>query len=136
MSRYVTDTHALHWHLVGNPKLSATAQQIFQAADRGQHQIVIPGIVLIEFIYLVEKGRLDRTYVDRLFAQLDQTDGGSYTVASLDLSIAQALWSVSRTLVPEMPDRIITATALALGLPLITRDNVIQRAALVPTIWE
>ena len=32
MSRYVTDTHALHWHLVGNPKLSATAQQIFQAS--------------------------------------------------------------------------------------------------------
>ncbi len=24
MSPYVTDTHALHWHLVGNTKLSAT----------------------------------------------------------------------------------------------------------------
>ena len=33
MSRCVSDTHALHWHLVGNKKLSATAQQIFQAAD-------------------------------------------------------------------------------------------------------
>ena len=24
MSRYVCDTHALHWHLVGNDKLSTT----------------------------------------------------------------------------------------------------------------
>lgn len=135
MSRYVSDTHALHWHLVGNKKLSATAQQIFQAADTGAVQIVVPGIVLIEFVYLEEKGRLDSAKVNQLFALLD-TPGGSYTVAPLDVPIAQALQRVPRTLVPEMPDRIITATALHLGLPLITRDGMIQRSALVPTIWE
>ncbi len=134
MSRYVTDTHALHWHLVGNPKLSATAQQIFQAADAGVVQIIVPGIVLVEFVYLEEKGRLDGVWVNQLFALLD-TPGGSYVVAPLDAPIAQALRRVPRTLVPEMPDRIITATALHFGLPLITRDAMIQRAALVPTIW-
>lgn len=135
MSRSVSDTHALHWHLVGNTKLSATARQIFEATDRGQHQIVIPAIVLIEFVYLEEKGRLDGTRVDQLFTLLD-TPGGSYIVAPLDAAIAQALRRVPRTLVPEMPDRIITATALALGLPLITRDGMIQRSALVQTIWD
>jgi predicted nucleic acid-binding protein len=33
-----------------------------------------------------------------------------------------------------MPDRIIAATALALGLPLVTRDRKI-RAADLETIW-
>ena len=134
MSRYVSDTHAIHWHLVGNAKLSATAQRIFQEADTGEHQIIIPGIVLIEFVYLQEKGRLDSTRVDQLFTLLD-THGGSYTVAPIDESIAQALRRVPRVLVPEMPDRIITATALHLELPLITRDSMIQRSGIVPIIW-
>lgn len=135
MSRYVSDTHALHWHLVSNPKLSATARQIFQAADSGTSQIVIPGIVLIEFVYLEEKGRLDGARVNQLFHLLG-TLNGSYTVAPLDTPIAQALRRVPRSLVPEMPDRIITATALHLGLPLITRDGMIQQAAIVQTVWE
>ncbi len=98
MSRYVSDTHALHWHLTSNPKLSTRAARMFQAADAGYDQI--------------------------------------YAVAPLDLAVAQALQQVPRTLVPEMPDRIITATALALALPLITRDGAIQQSALVPTIWD
>lgn len=75
MSRYVSDTHALHWHMVSNPKLSPTARQLFQEADAGMHQIVVPAIVLIEFVYLEEKGRLDRQRVDQLFALLN-TPGG------------------------------------------------------------
>jgi PIN domain nuclease of toxin-antitoxin system len=34
-----------------------------------------------------------------------------------------------------MPDRIIVATALHLGFPLISRDEAIQRAAVVPIVW-
>ena len=36
--------------------------------------------------------------------------------------------------VPDMPDRIIAATALHLGVPLISRDGKIKASA-VPTIW-
>ncbi len=50
MSRYVSDTHALHWYLKNNPKLSNSVHALFQAADTGIYQIVIPGIVLVEFI--------------------------------------------------------------------------------------
>ncbi|MCG8349572.1 MAG: PIN domain-containing protein [Chloroflexales bacterium] len=131
----MSDTHAIHWHLAGNPKLSTTTRQIFHAADAGTHQIIIPAIVLVEFIYLAEKGRLDRARVDQLSTLL-ATPGGSYAISPLDADIASALWRVPRALVPEMPDRIITATALALGLPLITRDGAIQRSGLVPTIWN
>jgi predicted nucleic acid-binding protein len=41
---------------------------------------------------------------------------------------------VRREDVPDMPDRIIAATALALDLPLVTRDGKI-RAAGIRTIW-
>jgi len=37
-------------------------------------------------------------------------------------------------IVPDMPDRIIAATALHLDLPLVTRDRAIQAAGL-KAIW-
>jgi predicted nucleic acid-binding protein len=51
-----------------------------------------------------------------------------------DRHVAQALRKVERSQVPDLPDRIIAATALHLGLPLISRDGKIQLAD-VNTIW-
>jgi len=48
--------------------------------------------------------------------------------------VATALKDIPRNLVPDMPDRIIAATALHLGLPLVTRDRRLQAAG-IDTIW-
>jgi predicted nucleic acid-binding protein len=42
--------------------------------------------------------------------------------------------SIPRADVPDLPDRIIAATAVYLGVPLISRDRAI-RASSVETIW-
>ena len=55
-------------------------------------------------------------------------------LAPLDRSVADALESVSRVEVPDLPDRIVAATAVALGTPLISRDRKI-RASQVQTLW-
>ena len=44
------------------------------------------------------------------------------------------VWYIRAT-VPEMPDRIIAATALHLNAPLITRDHKIQALQNVQTLW-
>jgi PIN domain nuclease of toxin-antitoxin system len=103
-------------------------------ADSGLHQILIPGIALIEMVYLVEKGRLDAAMVDQVFSALDVV-GGSYAVAPLDRHTAQALRDIPRSAVPDMPDRIIAATARQLGLRLITRDTAIHEAGVIPVVW-
>jgi predicted nucleic acid-binding protein len=41
---------------------------------------------------------------------------------------------IPRADVPDMPDRLIAATATSLGVPLISRDGRI-RASAVHTIW-
>ena len=41
---------------------------------------------------------------------------------------------VSRSQVPDLPDRVVYATALALGVPLVSRDGKI-RASQIRTIW-
>jgi predicted nucleic acid-binding protein len=56
------------------------------------------------------------------------------TVYHLTEVVAESLELVPRKDVPDMPDRIIAATALHLGLPLVTRDGKI-RAVNITTIW-
>ena len=51
-----------------------------------------------------------------------------------DRAVVDAVAHVSRAEVPDMPDRIIAATALALGLPVISRDARI-RMSQVASIW-
>jgi PIN domain nuclease of toxin-antitoxin system len=134
MSRYVTDTHALYWHLSLDQRLTPQVLQILRDADNGLHQILIPGIVLIEMVYLVEKGRLSMTNVNQVFSLLEKP-GASYAVAQLDQHVARALQYIPRVAIPDMPDRIVTATAYYLGVPLITKDSMIHKAGIVDVVW-
>jgi PIN domain nuclease of toxin-antitoxin system len=128
MSDYVADAHALYWHLTSNPRLSSTARQLFADADRGMHRIFVASIVL------VERGRLDRGSAESIVDRVTD-DAGSFAIAPLDLAVVDALRHLPRSAVPDMPDRIIIATAKHLGVPLITRDEVIRRAGIVPLVW-
>ncbi len=134
MSQFVSDTHALYWYLTRDSRLSSTVRQKFHEADTGHCQIFIPAIILIEMTYLVEKGRLNRAPVNQVFALLDNP-GGSYSVATLDQHIARAIQNIPRTLVPDMPDRIIAATAYYLNVPLLTKDTMIQKSGAITVIW-
>lgn len=51
-----------------------------------------------------------------------------------DETVAGYLHQVGRDQVPDMPDRIIAATPLTLGIPLISHDRKIEVSG-VATIW-
>lgn len=134
MSQYVTDTHPLLWHILGDAHLSAAAQAIFADADAGLHQILVPSIVLVEAIYLAERKRIDPAELDRLFSLLNMAPA-NYTIIPLDAEVVHTLRTVDRVKVPEMPDRVIMATAKHLGVELITRDSTMAAAGIVPIVW-
>lgn len=135
MSRFITDTHPLIWHLTDAPRLSVEAQRVFTEADSGLHQILVPGIVLIEMVYLAEKGVVPTALLNQLFHLLD-TPGGSYAIAPLDQAVARTMLDrVPWSAIPELADRIIAATAISLQLPLLTKDRQIHGAALVSILW-
>ena len=85
-------------------------------------------------VYLTEKGRINASSLAKVLDLLNIIDG-SYSVAARDHHTAKALQRIPRSAVPDMPDRIITATALQLDLPLITKDEDIQKSAIVTIIW-
>jgi PIN domain nuclease of toxin-antitoxin system len=95
--------------------------------------IHVPSIYLVELTYLVEKGRLPPVARQRLIRALDDPDTAC-RLAPLDRAVAAALESIDRTNVPDLPDRVVTATAIALQVPLISRDWKIQ-TSIVQTIW-
>jgi PIN domain nuclease of toxin-antitoxin system len=122
MSNAVTDTHALIWYLEDNPRLSLAANQVFEQCDRGEIVIYIPTICLVEIVYLQEKGRISAHMKTQLDAALIAGTSGLILV-NLTLEVVNALATISKDSVPDMPDRIIAATAKHLGLPLISRDT-------------
>ena len=134
MSQYVTDTHALIWHLANGRRLSPRARQVFAETDAGQHQVFIPSIVMVEAVYLAERQRIESTILAQLFT-LAAVFPNNYQVVPLDLEVIQALRVTDRMLVPELPDRIIVATALLRGLQLVTRDSAIATAGIVAVLW-
>src|SRR5260370_31564005 len=93
----------------------------------------ISAISLVEIVYLVERGRIAGHAFDLFISQLSQ-DNPAFTVVPLDTRIAEVLRRISRNLVPDMPDRIITASAIHFGLPLITRDRRLQASGIV-NVW-
>jgi predicted nucleic acid-binding protein len=103
-----------------------------EAAAMG-NQIALSAISLAEIVYLIEKSRGDPTTLDQVLELLDRPNTMLVEVP-FDRRIASAMRQVDRASVPDFPDRIIAATALHLGVPLISRDGKI-RMSNVTTIW-
>jgi PIN domain nuclease of toxin-antitoxin system len=133
MSAVVVDTHTIVWYLSVDSRLSANAAAALDSATAAGERIHVPSICLIELTYLVEKGRLPAAARDRFIQALDDPTAPCF-LAPLDRTVADALESVSRADVPDLPDRIVAATAVALRTPLISRDKKI-RAAQLQTLW-
>jgi PIN domain nuclease of toxin-antitoxin system len=95
--------------------------------------IFVASISLVELTYLVEKRRRPESALKMLRVALTGSSFG-FKLAPLDLRVVDALQRVLRNEVPDLPDRVITATALALNLHLVRCDGRI-RAASVRTIW-
>jgi predicted nucleic acid-binding protein len=91
--------------------------------------VAASSITLVEVVYFGERSRVPKTAYELLTAALADPDC-VIEEAVIDCSVVDMLDRVSRAQVPDMPDRIIAATALRRGAPLIARDGKIQASAL------
>src|SRR5437016_6249181 len=133
MSSVVLDTHSAIWYLESSPHLSVPARVAIQTAIAAGDPVFISPVTMVELTYLIEKGRFPPTLLDGLLALLRQPTSG-FRVAPFDLGTAETLRTVSGAIVRDMPDRMIAATAVALGLPLVSRDRRIQASG-ITVIW-
>ena len=129
----VADTHVALWYLFGDPRLSIAARSFIETAAEARSKIAVSSIGLVEVVYLVEKGRiLPSAYKDLAEALADPEHVFCEVVVSA--VVAESMRRVPRVEVPDMPDRIVAATAVYFGVPIISRDGRIRKAGL-GTIW-
>ncbi len=132
-TKHIVDTHALIWHLEGNPRLGSRAKSIL-ADPNGE--LVLPIIALAEASWMVEHGKSTIANVQDLLAAVDADP--RVEVMPLNREILDR--SLGLAVIDEMHDRQIVATALhfqdkAATVAIVTRDSVIQGTGIVPVVW-
>ncbi|MEI6332371.1 MAG: type II toxin-antitoxin system VapC family toxin [Pseudanabaena sp.] len=130
----VADTHTIIWYLRSPEKLSTNAVTSLDNALNNGESIFISAISLVEMNYLVEKNRIPTSSLEQLLQLIDDPLV-KLVVVPLDTPVARAFTQIPREIVPEMGDRIIAATSLYLGLPLVTKDHKIRNLSNIQTIW-
>jgi PIN domain nuclease of toxin-antitoxin system len=129
----IADTHAAIWYLFSDPRLGTAASAfIDQTIAAGDH-IGISAITIAEMVYLIEKGRIPGNALNDLHrATADQR--AVLRHVPLDENIAVEMTRIARRDLPDLPDRIIAATALFYNVPVLSRDRRI-RSSSIQTIW-
>ena len=126
----VLDTHAVIWYFLGSSQLSVTSLQAIRNSVNNGKRLYVS---IVEMVYLTERGRIPREALQKLDAAVKNSNSG-VVVAPLDAVIAETVQKIPRDIVPDMPDRIIAATAVHLDVPCVTRDSQIKLAGL-KSIW-
>ena len=134
MAGVVIDTHSAIWYLADSPAMSALARQTIDEAAVNGSAIILPSISSVEIVYLTDKNKIAPETLTGLLRALKMPDS-SFVTQNLTEDIAETVQYIPRSIVPDMPDRIIAATALYLNLPLVTTDNEIQTLTTIATIW-
>jgi PIN domain nuclease of toxin-antitoxin system len=129
----VADTHAALWCLFADLRLSSVARSFIDTAAQSSRKIALSAISVAEIVYLMEKKRISATVFDDIKRALDNPNH-VFEEAPFTVKIAEAMRQIPRDAVPDMPDRIVAATAVFLGVPLISRDGHIRSSG-VQTVW-
>ena len=130
----VTDTHNLLWHASGRVQsLGPRARDHFERTDRREAAIFVPTFVLAEVGALVHLGRVQ---LPRSFEEWLDDLLGSKVYIPADLTADAVRSAQNLFAIPERVDRRIAATAVALGVPLMTRDGEIAAYAQVERLWD
>ena len=128
----LVDTHIVLWLAFEKERLSNKARTAIDHARQKGDGLAIVDITLLELATLADKGRLQLQIGLESFLQ--EVESRFVVLPITGRACARALRLPANY--PKDPaDRMIGATALVEGLPLLTADRAIHTSGAVPTIW-
>jgi PIN domain nuclease of toxin-antitoxin system len=132
--RVGVDTHALLWFLRGSSLLSQDARQTLRAAQDTEG-VVVSTALLIDLWYVTQTtGAFTVEDLDQVVAVVsDETT--AIDLVPIDTRVFRAWRPLDRRVLSDPWDRLIVATALAEGVPLVTRDEAISASGYVDVVW-
>ena len=127
------DTHIWIWWVEGAPDLAVKDRDMLDALPE-QYRPHLSAISLWELSILIQKRRY--TPAGDLAEWLSLAAGpAAVKIEPISLSVARQLLEIPSSFHSDPADRIIVATARALGVPIFTYDKRIRQSGLVK-LWK
>lgn len=138
--RVVSDSHALLWYLRGDGQLSAAALEALRDAE-DDDGIIVSVATLIDLWYVTKTTRaFSEEDLDQIVALLHDGDVNIHQ-AAIGTTTTEQFRTIPLDRLRDPWDRLIVATAIEHGLPLVTRDRAISSylksfdAEQSPALW-
>lgn len=125
----VTGTHSIVWYFTNESSLSERALAAFEETTK-EGSIIIPAVVLAEIMVIAKKGKILLNF-EQTLQKIEQYD--NIEVAAVDIEILKVANKIEVAL--EMHDKLIVATAIYYDAPLVTKDRLLRRTRVCPTLW-
>ena len=136
--RVVADTHALIWFLEADDRLSAPAREVLEQTQQDPDGgIVVSMASRLDLHYLQRAGRFSPADVQRWWA-VTEDPSWNISAAAITGPVVAYFDSAELASLRDPWDRLITATAIDLRIPLVTKDRAITtvgQASAVEIIW-
>jgi PIN domain nuclease of toxin-antitoxin system len=127
------DTHALIWWVADTERLSARAKRAIRGALR-EGYVAASAISLFEIATAIRRRRLVLAVPPQQWlADLRLLPELRFEPVSAE--IAEVAGSFEEAVPGDPADRIIAATAITLGLKLVTADKKLRRAPRLQAVW-
>lgn len=125
------DTCAVIWLAIEPRLLSRAAVKSIKSA-REDGGLLISDVTLYELAWLTKNQRIRlKVSLEAFLGEI----GSIFSVLPTTAAIARRAVEFPDSYPKDPMDRIIGATALVRGVPLVTRDRAIRKSKAVPVIW-
>jgi PIN domain nuclease of toxin-antitoxin system len=128
----LVDTHVVVWLALDQSQLSKKARAAIDDARKNGDGLAISDITLLELATLASKRRIQ---LDISLESFLQEVEARFIVLPISGPACVRAIGLPATYPKDPADRIIGATALVEGLPLLTADREILRSKVIRTIW-
>ena len=128
----LVDTHVVVWLAFDQARLSQKARTAIKDARKNNGGLAISAITLLELASLAKKGKFSISISLESFLQEIES---RFVVRPITGRACARTAGLPASYPKDPADRIIGATALVEGLPLVTADREIRRSKAIQTIW-
>lgn len=125
------DTHVVLWILGETRRLSRNAVDVIRDA-RADDGLAVSAVTLYEVAFVVTRGRVD---FDMPLQTLLRRISERFILKQITAEVAVAAASFVDPYPRDPMDRLIGATAVVEGIPLVTANERIRASGQVATIW-